>query len=330
MVNWGIIGSGFITRAMLDAVEASVGSTATHIYGRNTGSREALRAEYGIAHSTDDYAQLLLDPAVDAVYIGLPNHLHLAYAEQALAAGKAVLCEKSLTVTLEEAEALVAKARSAAPFLVEGLMYLAHPIHHKLLELLQSGRMGKLHHVQGFYAADIWQVVNPNGGGTLFNLGCYPASLLHLVVQALCGADAFAQRRISAFGTHGPDGNLIETSMAARFDNGVTATLHSTDGTGMAHGFTVVTDRGTLRFETNPWLPDPDKNVFVWQPYDGPSERFEANTGHDAFYHQVQMVEQALAEGWSEAKRPSPRLADSLEIIGFLNDWQAAAEASLT
>lgn len=330
MVNWGIIGSGFITRAMLDAVKASSGSTATHIYGRNAESREALRAEYGITHSTADYAQLLADPAVDAIYIGLPNHLHLAHAEQALAAGKAVLCEKSLTVTLEEAETLVAKARSAAPFLVEGLMYLAHPIHHKLLELLQSGRMGKLHHVQGFYAADIWQVVNPNGGGTLFNLGCYPASLLHLVVQTLCGADAFAQRRISAFGTHGPDGNLIETSMAARFDNGVMATLHSTDGTGMAHGFTVVTDRGTLRFETNPWLPDPDKNAFVWQPYDGSAERFEANTGQDAFSHQVLMVEHALAEHWSEAKRPSPQLADSLEIIGFLNDWQAAAEASLT
>lgn len=330
MVNWGIIGSGFITRAMLDAVKASGGSIATHIYGRNAESREALRSEYGIAHSTDDYAQLLADPDVDAVYIGLPNHLHLPYAEQALAAGKAVLCEKSLTITLEAAETLVSKARNAAPFLVEGLMYLAHPIHHKLLELLRSGRLGKLHHVQGFYAADIWQVVNPNGGGTLFNLGCYPASLLHLVVQTLCGAEAFAKRRISAFGTTGPDGNLIDTSMVARFENGVTATLHSTDGTGMAHGFTVVTDRGTLRFETNPWLPDPDQNAFIWQPYEGPAERFEANTGHDAFYHQVQMVEQALAEGWSEAKRPSPRLADSLEIIGFLNDWQAVAEASLS
>ena len=317
MVNWGIIGSGFITRAMLDAVKASGGSTATHIYGRNAESREALRAEYGIAHSTDDYAQLLADPDVDAVYIGLPNHLHLPYAEQALAAGKAVLCEKSLTITLEAAETLVSKARNAAPFLVDGLM-----------ELLRSGRLGKLHHVQGFYAADIWQVVNPNGGGTLFNLGCYPASLLHLVVQTLCGTVAFAERRISAIGTTGPDGNLIDTSMVARFDNGVTATLHSTDGTGMAHGFTVVTDRGTLRFETNPWLPDPDQNAFIWQPYEGPAERFEANTGHDAFYHQVQMVEQALTEGWSEAKRPSPQLADSLEIIGFLNDWQAVAEAS--
>lgn len=325
MAKWGIVGSGFITRAMLDAIALNEGSTAQCIFGRSAETRDALQAEYGIAHATASYHDLLRDPEVEAVYIGLPNHLHKDYSLEALAAGKPVLCEKSLTVTMSDAAALVAGAEKARTFFAEGLMYLSHPIHHKLLDLLRSGRFGQLRHVQGFYAADIWQVVNPAGGGTLYNLGCYPASLLHLVVQAMCGEDAFANRQLQASGNAGPDGNLRDTAVTVRFDNGVLATLHSTDGYGMAHEFTIATDLGTLRFDSNPWLPTPQGNSFTWTPYEGTPERFVADSGYDAFFHQLQMVEAAMAAGETQAKRPSPRLRDSAEIMQFLTDWQAAA-----
>ena len=324
MLRWGILGTGFISHAMLSAIRDSDGSAATMLCGRNETALAELSAQYGIQHSTTDQAELFANPEVDVIYIALPNHLHRAATEAAMAAGKPVLCEKSLTTTMEDAKALIASVQAANIFFAEGLMYLAHPLMQQLVTVLRDPSVGELRSVSGFYAADIWQVVNPAGGGTLYNLGCYPASLLHLVVQTMCGEEAFANRSITAFGNIGKDTTLQDASLSVHFDNGVLANLMSTDGHGMAHEFTIVITKGTLRIATNPWLPVAGENRMIWQPYDGPARDIVVETKHDAFYHQTKMVERALATGAKEAPRPSPRLSDSLEVMQFLTDWEAA------
>ncbi|MFY0595132.1 MAG: Gfo/Idh/MocA family oxidoreductase [Cognatishimia sp.] len=325
MIRWGIAGSGFISHAMLKAIALSDGSRAVSVYGRNAETREALMAEYDIERGTDTLEALVADPEVDAIYIALPNHLHRMATELAVAAGKDVLCEKSLTTTVADAEALAEAVTTSGQFFVEGLMYTAHPIIKKLHAFLQRDDIGELRHVSGFYSADIWQVVNPAGKGTLYNLGCYPASLLHLTVQTMCGEEAFADRKLTALGNIRKDGNLQDTAATVRFSNGVLATLQSTDSYGMAHEFVIATTTGTIRFDTNPWLPEGARNSFNWVPYEGHSEAIESDDPNDAFYHQVKMVEANLLKGTTEAERPSPRLKDSLEIMAFLNEWEAAA-----
>ncbi|WP_422048472.1 Gfo/Idh/MocA family protein [Shimia sp.] len=324
MLRWGIIGTGFISHAMLGAIRASERSSVAMICGRNETALDALAAQYDIPASTTDQATLLANADVDVVYIALPNHLHRAATEAAMAAGKPVLCEKSLTTTMDDATALAASVRKAETFFVEGLMYLAHPLMEQLVTVLRDPSVGELRSVSGFYAADIWQVVNPAGGGTLYNLGCYPASLLHLVVQTMCGQEAFAARQLTGFGNLGKDAALQDASVSVRFDNGVLANLHSTDGHGLAHEFVIVTTKGTLRFATNPWLPEPGESRMIWQPYDGPARDIVVRSEQDAFYHQTRMVERALRSGAKAADRPSPRLSDSLEIMQFLTEWEAA------
>ncbi len=324
MLRWGILGTGFISHAMLGAIRDSDGSSVAMLCGRNETALSGLATQYGVAQTTTDQAELFANPDVDVIYIALPNHLHRAATEAAMAAGKPVLCEKSLTTTMEDAHTLIASVQAADIFFAEGLMYLAHPLMQQLVTVLRAPSVGELRSVSGFYAADIWQVVNPAGGGTLYNLGCYPASLLHLVVQTMCGEEAFASRSIAAFGNIGKDKTLQDASLSVRFDNGVLANLHSSDGHGMAHAFTIVTTKGTLRFATNPWLPEAGENRMVWQPYDGPARDIVVETKHDAFYHQAKMVERALAANLKEAPRPSPRLSDSLEIMQILTDWEAA------
>ncbi len=326
MLRWGILGTGFISHAMLGAIRDSDGSTVAMLCGRNEAALSDLATQYGVAQTTTDQAELFANPDVDVIYIALPNHLHRAATEAAMAAGKPVLCEKSLTTTMEDAHALIASVQAANTFFAEGLMYLAHPFMQQLVTVLRDHpSVGQLRSVSGFYAAGIWQVVNPAGGGTLYNLGCYPASLLHLVVQTMCGEEAFAIRSIAAHGNIGKDNTLQDTSLSVRFDNGVLANLMSTDGHGMAHEFVIVTTKGTLRFATNPWLPEAGENRLIWQPFEGPARDIMVETKHDAFYHQTKMVERALAIGAKEAPRPSPRLSDSLEIMQFLTDWEAAA-----
>lgn len=200
MLRWGILGTGFISDKMLAAIAASAGSQAVAVAGRQPDRAQALAEGWNIPRVHRDPQALLADPEVDVVYIGTPNHTHHALTIAAAAAGKAVLAEKSLTTTMDEAHALARAVRQQGTFFAEGLMYLAHPLIAQLVALLRDGRLGRLRAVQGQYAADIWQVTNPAGQGTLFNLGCYPVSLLHLVVQTCCGPSAFADRQLAGFG----------------------------------------------------------------------------------------------------------------------------------
>lgn len=328
MLGWGIVGTSFISNTMADAIASSDGSVIAAVAGRDPGRLAAFAGQHGIATTYRTFDDLLADPAVDAVYFGTPNHVHHEGVIAAARAGKAILSEKSLTRTLEQADALASAVRTNNVLFVEGLMYLAHPLYRKLVEVLREGRLGTIGSISGFYAADIWDVVNPQGGGTLYNLGCYPVSLLHLVIQTAFGDEAFADRQVRGAGNGSPkDGNIADAALTVRFGNGVLTNLHSTDSMGMAHDFAILGEKGVLRFRTNPWLPR-QRNVLEWAPYGGVAEDIVVEDEHDAFHHQVRLIERCVAEGRKEAERPSPRLSDSLEIMGLLAEWEAACLAS--
>lgn len=323
MLGWGIAGTSFISNTMADAIKSSDGSRIVAVTGRDPGRLAAFAGQHGIAQTWPDLDTLLADPAVDVVYFGTPNHVHHEGVIVAARAGKAILSEKSLTRTLPQAEALAQAVRDTGVLFVEGLMYLAHPLYGVLQEILRDGRLGRLHSVNGFYAANIWDVVNPQGGGTLYNLGCYPVSLLHLVIQTMCGQTAFADRTVVGAGNRSPkDGNIGDAALTVRFDNGVLANLQSTDSVGIAHDFAIIGSKGVLRFLTNPWLPR-GRNVLEWRPFNGDAEEVVVEDAHDAFHHQVRLLERCIADGRTEAPRPSPRLSDSLEIMSLLAEWEA-------
>ncbi len=325
VLRWAILGTGFISNTVAEAIAQSEGSELAAVAGRSTARAEAFAVNHGIAKVFGDYDAVLADPNIDVVYIGLPNHAHLPMVAAAASAGKAILSEKSLTVTHGDAVDLIDRVRSAGVFFVEGLMYLSHPIYSALGEVLADGRLGTVRSVNGIYAADIKDVVHPAGGGTLYNLGCYPASLLHFVMQSSFGEDAFSARRVTATGNLNSERNICDTAISVRFENGTLATLQSTDSYGMHHSFEIVGELGSLRFATNPWLPVGGENVLEVREHKKPVERVVVSDGLDAFAHQVRMVERCLASGELEAPRPSPRWKDSLEIMAFLNEWEAAA-----
>ena len=325
MLRWAIIGTGFISRTVVGAIEASDGSLVHAVVGRDPERLASFASDFGIERASDDLATVLADPDVDVVYVGLPNHKHLGVTQQASAAGKAVLSEKSLTTTLADAATLRETVAGAGTFFVEGLMYLSHPLYPRVVELLTDGRLGELHSVTGRYAASIADVVNPLGRGTIYNLGCYPVSLLHLVVQTMCGHDVFADHQLAGLGNSArSDATIADAAMTIRFGNGVLATIQSTDNVGMDHSFAVTGSNGVLRFMTNPWLPSAGANELRWEPYDGEPETIVVSSDHDAFVHQVMLVERCLAAGLTEAPRPSPRLDDSVEIMAMLTAWEAA------
>lgn len=328
-LNWAIIGTGFISHQAIDGIVKSDGSELYSIYGRNPDLVNQFQSQYGFPQQSLDLDDLLSDPKLDAVYVGLPNHLHKSVAIKAAQAGKAVLSEKSLTTTMDDADALLAGVAQTGTFFVEGLMYLSHPFLTRFVEVLQDGRLGELRSINGFYCANIEDVVNPKGMGTLYNLGCYPTSLLQLTVQTMCGPDTFNNRQLQGFGNLNEDGNICDAACSVRFANGVLATLQSTDSYGMENGFSVMGENGVLSFVTNPWLPVAGRSTMMWSPYEGDAELIHVDDPFDAFFHQTKLVEREVAQGNTQASRPSPRHSDSWEVMDFLTQWEASCRAAL-
>lgn len=325
MARWAILGTGAISDTMARAIAAHPDAALHAVAGRSAGAVDAFAARHGIGAVYHDYDRALADPEVEIVYVGLPNHAHLPMVRKAAEAGKAILSEKSLTVTTDDAEDLIEAVEEAGVFFVEGLMYLAHPTYARLPDLLRDPRLGKIRSIRASYAADIKGKANPAGGGTLYNLGCYPVSLLQFVLQSAFPDADFTDRRLRAVGRVDDAGTLCEASAAVHFGSGVQAVIQSSDDWGMDRAFEVVGERGALAFRTNPWMPVAGESVIEIREHGGAVERIVVTEEHDAFWHQVAMVEDCVARGVTEATRPSPRWVDSLEIMDFLNEWDAAA-----
>jgi predicted dehydrogenase len=152
------------------------------IASRNLDRAEQVARELGIDRAHDSYEALLADPDIDAVYIPLPNHLHVEWSIKALEAGKHVLCEKPIGLSVAEAEMLRAAGKKHPQLkLMEAFMYRHHPQWVKAKELVDDGAIGKLKTIQSFFS---YNNADPNdirnqadiGGGGLMDIGCYPIS----------------------------------------------------------------------------------------------------------------------------------------------------------
>lgn len=323
MLRWGILGTSFISHTVAASIAASQGSKIHAVFGRDTARLTSFADKFSIEKRYGTIDELLADSEVDVVYVGLPSHLHASASIAAAKAGKAILSEKSLTTTTKDAKELIGAVKESGVFFLEGLMYLSHPLMEKVAEVIQSGKLGPIKGVSGYYAANIWKKANPLGMGTIYNLGCYPLSLMHWVMQAAYGRDAYKSRKVHGLGNLSNDGSHVrDASYTARFGNGVLATLQSTDSFGNDFSFAIQGEKAVLQFKTNPWLPPAGDSVMEVKTYRGSVEEIVVSSPLDAFGHQIKRVEECVAAGVKEAPRPSPTWEDSLEIMELLNEWE--------
>ncbi|CAH0053990.1 unnamed protein product [Clonostachys solani] len=329
MLRWGVLGTSFISNTVVSAINASSDSQVIAVFGRNAERLASFAEKHAIKHQFQSIEELVAHPDVDVIYVGLPSHLHAEASIAAAKAGKPILSEKSLTTTMKDAHALIAEVKQQNVFFLEGLMYLSHPVMAKFADIIRSGALGEIRGVSGYYAANIWKKANPLGMGTIYNLGCYPVSLLHWVIQVASGKEAFKQRKVTGLGNLAEDGSHVrDASLNVRFGNGVLATLQSSDSFGNDSAFAVQGDKAVLRFRTNPWLPPAGKSVMELKPYKAEVEEIVVESPLDAFGWQVKNVESCIARGDKQAARPSPTWEDSLEIMELLTEWEASIFAN--
>ncbi len=179
-VRWGVLGAASIaTRKVIPAMQDGKWSEITAIASRDLRKAKQAARALGIAKAYGSYEELLADPEIEAVYNPLPNHLHVPWSIKAAEAGKHVLCEKPLSMTVAEARTLLAVRDRTHVKIGEAFMVRTHPQWLRTREIIQSGRIGDLRLVLGhfsFFNRDASDICNipEYGGGALMDIGCYP------------------------------------------------------------------------------------------------------------------------------------------------------------
>jgi predicted dehydrogenase len=189
-LNWGILGAASIARsAVAPAIKASNNGVLAAVASRNADSAQRFADELGVAKTVESYEALLADPTIDVIYNPLPNALHAEWSKRAAEAGKAVLCEKPLTMEAGTAERLIAECAAAKQPLMEAFMYRFHPQHRRVLEIIESGEIGDVVEVRSHLSVDLMSPPDPSnvrfkselGGGALLDMGCYGISICRMI-----------------------------------------------------------------------------------------------------------------------------------------------------
>ncbi len=178
-LRWGVLSTANIgVRKVLPAMQLGQYSTVTAIASRDLARATASAKALGIAKAYGSYEELLADPDIDAIYNPLPNQMHVPWSIKAAEAGKHVLCEKPLSLTVAEARTLLDVRQRTGVKIGEAFMIRSYTQWLRLRELLDEGRIGELRSVTGFFSyfnndpANIRNHVE-SGGGALYDIGCY-------------------------------------------------------------------------------------------------------------------------------------------------------------
>lgn len=190
-ISWGILSTAKIgVNKVIPALQRSTHGTVAALASRAEARAREVAAQLGIPRVHGSYEALLADPGIDAVYIPLPNHLHVPWSIKALAAGKHVLVEKPLGLTAAEAQQLVdAAARHPRLKIMEAFMYRHHPQWERTRALIAAGEIGELRLVEATFS--YWNVDPKNirniaavGGGAMMDIGCYCVSFARWLFDA--------------------------------------------------------------------------------------------------------------------------------------------------
>lgn len=219
IINWGLLSTARINRALIKPLRASKRTRLLGVASRSLSSAEAYAREWRIPRAYGSYDDLLADPEIDVIYNPLPNHLHAEWTVKALHAGKHVLCEKPFALKLKEVDSIIAASQETGRIATEAFMYRHHAQTLKVKELVDGGAVGRLQLIKGAFTFPLTRpgdirFIKEYGGGSLWDVGCYPISYARMVV---------GEEPAEVFGSQvlGPGGCDESFYGQMRFGNGV-------------------------------------------------------------------------------------------------------------
>ena len=316
-LRWGLLSTARINRVLLPPLRSSARNELTAVASREPERAQAYANERNIPRAFGSYEAMLADPDVDVIYNPLPNSLHAEWTIKAAKAGKHVLCEKPLANTMEEVDAMTAAAKKAGVVLMEAFMYRHHPQTLKVKELVESRAIGKLQLIRGSFT---FNISNENdvrlnsalGGGSIWDVGCYPISYARLIA----GAEPVEVFGWQKTGT----GSGVDESFFGQlhFSNDVYAQFDCGFRTPQRTHIELVGDKGNITIKT-PFTPRLNEEIIVTN---GDEKRVITTPGEDLYLGEVENMADAILEG--KATRMS--LADSRNNVATIQALLRSAQ----
>jgi D-xylose 1-dehydrogenase (NADP+, D-xylono-1,5-lactone-forming) len=247
-LRWGILGAGNITQSWVGpAIKQSRNGAAVAVASRDAGRGKRIAAMVEADRVYTNYTELIDDPEVDAIYIALPNALHCEWSIAALEGGKHVLCEKPLTMSVQDARQIFRAADASGRVAVEGLMYRCQPRNQRVRELVTSGAIGPVaaislvlsDNVALAFDSDNFRFRRELGGGALYEIGCYCIDVLRWIMAEQPEV-AYSNRVISDLGVD------CRWAVQLTFPSGATASVYVGSDAGPASSLVILGGSGSI------------------------------------------------------------------------------------
>ncbi len=320
VLNWGLLSTARINRDLIPPIRNSKRNRLVAVASRSHAAADAYAREWKIGRAYGSYEALLADPDIDVIYNPLPNHMHAEWSIRALRAGKHVLCEKPLALSVQDVDAMVQAAKEAGKVLTEAFMYRHHEQTLKVVEIVQSGQLGKLQLIRGAFRYLLKREGNIRlskemGGGSIWDVGCYPISYARLLARA-------EPVEWSGWQTLGQGGTDMMFVGQMRFPDGAYAQFDSSFISPFRAFMEIVGSEGTLEIPV-PFKPGPRENIVLRR--DDKEKVIEIH-GQELYVGEVEDMADAILLG----KQPRVTLEDSRGNVATIVELIAAAsEASI-
>ena len=314
-VRWGILGTGGIAATFAADLPLVPGAELAAVGSRTTAAATAFAERHGFARAHGSWAELAADPEVDVIYVATPHAQHHPAVLACLAGGKAVLCEKPMTLDLAAAAQLVQEARTRALFLMEAMWMRCNPAIRAIVALIADGAIGEVTNVQadfglqGPFPAEHRLRDPALGGGALLDLGVYPLNLAHLILGSPSTVRSWAHLT--------PEGVDDNTGVLLGYESGAVASLGCSLIGETRNAASITGTRGRIDLPQGFFVPraftltragaEPEE---ISHPFEGSGYQYEAAE-----------VQRCLAEGLPES--PLMPHSTTLDVMTLMDTIRA-------
>ena len=314
-LQWGLLSTARINRSVIPPIRASRRSALIAVASRKQSAADAYAEKWNIPSAHGSYEALIDDPDINAVYVSVPNHLHAEWAVKCAAAGKHVLCEKPLALSTADVDRMIAAAGEHRVVIAEAFMYRHHPQTLKVIEVLQQRVIGDLLIVKGTFTFSLTRPDDVRwspemGGGSIWDVGCYPISFTRLIA----GVEPVEALGRQVLGSSGVD-EVFAGQM--RFSSGLLAQFESGFRSPFRTSMEIVGTSGTITLK-KPFKPAGDNLIEI--RHEDRIELIEAPS-QELYAGEIEDMENAILD--SKPQRIS--LEDSRANVALINAFLESA-----
>ena len=322
-ISWGVLGNALIARkCVIPAIQNSRNGRVQALATRSPLTADEVVDKNKIGQVYDSYDALIADPAVDAVYIPLPNHLHYPWTLKALSAGKHVLCEKPLACNAREARAMADQAAASGKLLMEAFMYRFHPRSRRIKQIVDEGGIGSPCLIRSAFCFHLDDAVLKSGGnirlkpemggGALMDVGCYGVSVARWIAAA-------EPAKVQAQAVYHPAGVDLHMVGTLGFADETLAVFEASFISALQQTYTVVGSKGAIELPHNAFVPWENDAVYTQRKQDEEDGETHIVKGADEYQLMVEHFADAVLKKTDLFYSPDDSIAN-MRVLDALSE----------